>query len=113
MYVAETKNGKIVGFSSAIIDETNEGTVYTLYILSPYQRMGIGKELIKSIIMRLKENDVISLKLWCFEDNPSRKFYDKLGGKILEQRISDVGGKQLNELLYGWENINIIFDNLK
>lgn len=111
MYVAENEEEKIVGFASADIDKEDkqyQGTLYTLYILEPYQRIGIGKELVKSVVKKLKENGINSLKLWAFEDNPSRKFYEKFGGKIMGKKVSKVGYVQLNELLYGWKDINDI-----
>ena len=89
-------------------DKQHEGILYTLYILEPYQRIGIGRELVKSVVERLKEDGINSLKLWAFEDNPSRKFYEKLGGKIMGKKVSKVGDVQLNELLYGWKDINDI-----
>jgi hypothetical protein len=46
--------------------------------------------------------------LWAFEDNPSRKFYERLGGKVIDKKVSKVGDIQLNELLYGWKDINDI-----
>ncbi|KYD15044.1 hypothetical protein [Parageobacillus thermoglucosidasius] len=37
-------------------------------------------------------------------DNPSRRFYERLGGMNAE-RVADIGGKKLPEWRYGWKNV--------
>lgn len=111
MYIAETDDRNIVGFASASLDKTNdiyEREIYSIYILQEFQRIGIGKLLFKSIIERYIENNVRSLILWTLHDNPSRFFYEHLGGRIVDKRIIDRGGKELEQVAYAWDDITSI-----
>lgn len=43
------------------------------------------------------------------KDNPSRHFYETLGGKMIDTVEIQIAGKKLAELVYGWEDIRNIF----
>ncbi len=43
--------------------------------------------------------------VWVLADNPSRYFYEAMGGKLLGSQEVKVGGVTLKEVAYGWENI--------
>ncbi len=112
MYVAENDDSNIVGFASGSLVRTNdlfEREIYSIYILKEFQRKGIGRLLIKAIIKKFIESNVSSMILWTLQDNPSRLFYEHLGGKIVDKRIIDRGGKELQQIAYAWENITCIF----
>lgn len=111
MYVAEDDDSNIVGFASGSLVKTNdlfEREIYSIYILKEFQRKGIGRLLIKAIIKKFIESNVSSMILWTLQDNPSRLFYEHLGGKIVDKRIIDRGGKELQQIAYAWENITCI-----
>ena len=113
MYVAETDNGKIVGFASASLHRTNalfEREIHSIYILKEFQRKGIGILLIKAIVIRFTEENVKSMILWTLKDNPSRIFYETLGGKLVDKRIIDRGGKKLQQIAYAWEDLSCIME---
>ncbi|WP_237565109.1 hypothetical protein [Parageobacillus thermoglucosidasius] len=38
-------------------------------------------------------------------DNPSRRFYERLGGMKIAERVADIGGKKLPEWRYGWKSV--------
>ncbi len=112
MFVAETDNKNIVGFAAISLVETNnayERELYSIYILKEFQRIGIGKLLFKAIIERYIKNNVKSMMLWTLQDNPSRAFYEQLGGNIVDKRIINRGGKELQQIAYAWEDITLIF----
>jgi ribosomal protein S18 acetylase RimI-like enzyme len=111
MYVAENDDANIVGFASGSIVRANdlfEREIYSIYILKEFQRKGIGKLLIKAIITKFIESNVSSMILWTLQDNPSRLFYKHLGGKIVDKRLIDRGGKELQQIAYAWEDITCI-----
>ncbi|MCX7921976.1 MAG: GNAT family N-acetyltransferase [Clostridia bacterium] len=111
MYIAETDEGEIVGFVSANLERVNdlfEGEVSSIYILKEYQRKGIGKLLIKEVVLKFMENSVRNMILWTLEKNPSRLFYEHLGGKIVGERIINRGGKELQQFAYVWEDIDCL-----
>jgi L-amino acid N-acyltransferase YncA len=112
MYVAENDDSNIVGFASGSSFRTNdlfEREIYSIYILEEFQRKGIGKLLVDAIIKNYIESNVRSMILWTIKDNPSRLFYKKLGGKIVDKRLIDRGGKELQQIAYAWEDVRNIF----
>lgn len=112
MCVAENDHKNIVGFAAGSLARTNdlfEREIYSIYILKEFQRKGIGKLIIKEMVTNFIENNVRSMILWTLQDNPSRLFYEHLGGKIVDTRFIDRGGKELQQIAYAWEDITRIF----
>ncbi|TCP24128.1 L-amino acid N-acyltransferase YncA [Scopulibacillus darangshiensis] len=113
VYIAENQNGEIVGFSSGGKERSGkycgfDGELYAIYILKEYQGQGIGKALIKPIIVEIKEMGLNSMLVIVLKDNISRLFYEALGGKKLDEIYTEIAGKQLSEFVYAWEDINNI-----
>jgi len=110
-YVAEADNAQIVGFATVSLIRTHdlfEREIYTIYILKEFQRKGIGKQLIQAIITQFIENNIKTIILWTLLDNPARLFYEHLGGEIVDKRIIQRGGKELQQVAYGWQDITQI-----
>jgi len=107
-YVAED-DSKIVGFvicgQNRDSDPTYKGEVIGLYILRALQRRGIGKQLMLSAVKDLRSRVFDSMMVWVLADNPSRRFYEQLGGEHVQTRDITVGGKQFQEYGYGWKNL--------
>ena len=114
VFVAETNEGEIVGFSNGGKERTGKypnysGELYAIYILETYQRKGLGKILLKPIIEDLKQNNIFSMTVLVLEENSSRLFYESLGAKQIDTIEIDILDKKLNELVYGWADIRVIF----
>lgn len=114
IYVAENKEGMIVGFAKGGKERSGnykgyDGELYAIYILKEYQGKGIGRSLVKPIIAEIKEMGLNSMLVLVLKDNPSRRFYESLGGRIIDSVEVEIGGKKLSELVYGWEDIRNIF----
>lgn len=110
VYVAETESGEIVGFSSGGKERSGnyegfDGEIYAIYILKEYQGQGIGRELVKPIAVEMKELGNNSMLVLVLKDNPSRHFYEALGARYIEEVEVEIGGRQLPELVLGWEDI--------
>lgn len=111
MYLAESDDANIVGFVAGSLDRTNnlfEREIYSIYILKEFHHKGIGKLLIQAMVRKFIENNINSMILWTLEDNPSRLFYEHLGGKIVDKRLIARGEKELSQIAYAWEDINSI-----
>jgi len=119
IYVAETDQNEIVGFALATLEKFNPivallqeeryiGELCAVYILEKFQRKKIGSELIYLVVKYFKVNNIDSMITWVLKENPSRRFYEKLGGKILGEQSIEIGGIKYVEIAYGWENIDII-----
>jgi len=85
-----------------------EGKSIGIYVLEKMQRQGIGRRLMLAAAKDLKSRGFNSLIVWVLADNPSRRFYEKLGGEHIQTRAITVGGEQFKECGYGWKN----FDSL-
>ena len=109
-YVAEDEEGIIVGFAGGGKERTGDyaalkGELYCIYILQEYQGQGIGRLLMEKVVQELAGLELNSMLVWVLEDNPSRRFYEKMGGRAVDHKIIKIAGKELNEVAYGWEDI--------
>ncbi len=106
------ENGNIVGFAMYGGERTDdldyEGELYAIYFLEEYQHRGLGKELFKEVVSGLVEMGISSMIIWALEDNKACGFYEKMGGKKVNLKIIEIGGKELNEAGYGWANLKEI-----
>ncbi|WP_179392727.1 GNAT family N-acetyltransferase [Sporosarcina sp. JAI121] len=110
VYIAENKNGQVIGFSTGGIERTGKyeaytGELYAIYILKEYQGKGIGRLLVKSVVDDIKNKNLNSMLIWAIEENPACRFYEALGGKKIDTEEIEIGGKNLSEVAYGWDDI--------
>lgn len=87
-------------------DPTYKGEVVGVYLLQSIQRRGIGKQLMLAAVKDLKSRSFDSMIVWVLADNPSRHFYEQLGGEHVQTRNTTIGGKQFQEYGYGWKNLD-------
>ncbi|MFJ7511829.1 GNAT family N-acetyltransferase [Peribacillus simplex] len=110
IYVAENNEGKVVGFISGGKRETNQvedsGDLTAIYILENYQRMGIGKKLIKELFLKFEELGFKTIFVEVLEDNKSRYFYEAFGAELLKTEKIKMAGAELNLLVYVWKDIS-------
>jgi GNAT superfamily N-acetyltransferase len=97
LYVAESLEGKIVGFVSGGPDRDTSGLetseLYALYLLAEYQRKGIGRKLFKVCVDRLKQMGYRRMILYSLAGNPHQAFYAAMEGKEdSTSRILRIGG---------------------
>ena len=115
-YAAENEEGRIIGFASGGPEQTGncpiQGEVYAIYLLKDYQRMGIGKKLMKATVMDLIQKQHKNLIIRALKDNPSCAFYESIGGTIKENKITKMAGTELREVGYVWEDIRDIIPHL-
>lgn len=114
VYVAESHEGIIVGFSKGGKERSSkyngyDGELYAIYILKEYQGKGIGKALVKPVIDEIKGMGLNSMLVLVLKNNISRLFYESLGGRKIDTVEVEIGGKKFFELVYGWEDIRNIF----
>ena len=109
-YVAEDGTGQIVGFANGGIERSDDpfyqGELNAIYILESHQKTGIGRELVQVVAERLSQMEIYSMLVWVLADNPAYCFYEKLGGKKVNQKEIKRGEIKLIEIAYGWTNIS-------
>jgi ribosomal protein S18 acetylase RimI-like enzyme len=100
---------EVVGFVSCGAERTGDrsypGEVYAIYVLPNRQKKGAGRALMRSAALHLKQAGFGSVMLWVLRENPSRGFYERLGGNWLRERVVEMGGKKLVEVAYGWGDV--------
>ena len=108
-YVAELPPDQIIGFASGGPRREGqypeyEGELYAAYLLRDYQHRGLGRWLIDAVAEGLAAEGKRSMLAWVRAENPSRPFYEALGGKLLGSQDIEIGGVTLNEVAYGWDD---------
>ena len=106
--VAADALGVIRGFGSCGASRGErgfEGEVYTLYVGPDWQNRGIGRRLLMALFRRLVAIGRNSAIVWVLRDNPSRFFYERLGGRQAAQKSLSVGGAWIEALAYGWPDL--------
>lgn len=105
-YVAEHEKNEIVGFANGGLERTGDpvykGELMAIYIRQNYQGRGIGRCLVQAVAQRLALSGIDSLLVWVLVDNPACQFYAALGGKPVQEKGLEIGGKPLIEVAYGW-----------
>ena len=108
-YVAESEDGTVTGFALGGAERTGDarytGELYAIYLLQAQQRQGVGKRLIAAVARRLLEEGMASMLVWVLAENPSRWFYEAMGGEYLYEKPIYIAGGEYVEAAYGWPDI--------
>ena len=106
--IAVEPRGAIIGFGSCGPNRSDRffaGEVFTLYVAPDWQNRGIGRRLLLTLFRRLVAAGRRSAIIWVLRDNPSRFFYERLGGQQVRRKPLTVGGSAVEALGYGWRDL--------
>lgn len=101
-------NSKVVGFCSAAKARNANGydaEIYSLYILQEFRQQKIGSQLFGSAANYLRKLGYGSMYVWVLEKNPSRVFYERMGGELFAKEEIRIGNENHIEVAYGWKSI--------
>ena len=108
IYVAEDGQ-RICGFASggpARADmEGLPSELYAIYLTPASQSKGIGSRLFWTVADGLLRDGFAGMYVWVLDENPSKGFYQKMGGRQLSSKEIEVGGSLLKEVSYGWPDL--------
>lgn len=111
-FIAEEESGKIVGFAIGRLEKSEnpkyKGELWSIYVDREHQRKGIGKLLVSAVVEKLLNLNINSMLVWVLKKNPSRAFYESLGGKYIGEKPIKIGQEDLIEVAYGWENLRVL-----
>ena len=111
MFVVETQENYIVGFADfgKIRDNQSkfEAELYAIYLLSDVQRKGIGGKLFDLGVKYLVANNMNSLSLTALEASPYKRFYEKMGGRLVERKTTNIESKSYATVIYGWDKLDV------
>ena len=107
--VAEDGAAGIVGFGSAGRARDaglgHAGEVYTLYLLPDWRDRGLGRALLGALFDALVARGYGSALVWVLADNPSRFFYETMGGRRTAEKVETLWGAPVRQLAYGWARL--------
>jgi hypothetical protein len=82
-----------------------EGEVETLYVLDDWRDRGVGRKLMRAAGAHLAEAGCKSCCVWVLRDNPSRWFYQRLGGKPVAEAMIQFAGQKVPQIAFVWDPI--------
>lgn len=111
VFVAEDE-GEIFGFAAggAILHPVPgfDGELGAIYLLATHQKRGAGEALTRRIGGALVERGFRSMVVWVLKANRSRRFYERMGGRLVAEQGIEIGGVTLPEVAYGWGDLHTL-----
>jgi ribosomal protein S18 acetylase RimI-like enzyme len=105
--VAETEDRQLVGFVSGGAERSRDanylGEIYALYLLQPFQRQGLGRQLVQNMARRLHAGGFQTLLIWVNAQNPACRFYEALGSIAARTGQREIKGVIYDDIGYGWD----------
>lgn len=116
IYVAEDEAGepeRIIGFASGGAQRDSDipsydGELYAVYILQECHGQGVGQRLVHAVVEQLAQAGFTAMLVWVLANNPSRGFYERIGGQYVREKPITIGGTSLTEVAYGWPDIRVL-----
>lgn len=114
LYIVELDRSEIVAYTLAKIGPCEidpfESELVALHVIPSCQRKGFGRQLIYAAVNQIRIKGCRSMMLWVLAENPSRRFYGRLGGHLIGQRQISLGEGDLSvmEVAYGWPDIALL-----
>jgi ribosomal protein S18 acetylase RimI-like enzyme len=112
-FVAEDEQEQIAGYAigGPALDPTSAyaGELYEVYVLPSAQKQGSGRKLTLHVACELLKRGYPSMRLYVLAENAkARRFYERLGGVVFEERTVELGGRTVRDVAYGWGAISQI-----
>ena len=107
-FIVAELNGEIVGFCR-YVDNNNfskeiedfDCELLAIYVKPDLKYNGIGTKLFQYVKNEFIKKEKSKMILWCLKDNESsKKFYAKMGGKIIHERSIQIGDKFYQEVCF-------------
>lgn len=110
-------DSRVVGFISGGRERTGklgcDGELYAIYLLPQSQRRRLGTLLVRRFVRELEVRRFASMAVWVLALNPSRKFYEALGGRVIAEKQIERGGDSFTEIAFGWNELSALRERLR
>ncbi len=83
-----------------------DGEIETLYVLDDWREQGVGRGLIRAAARDLASAGCRSVFVWVLSQNPSRWFYERMGGVRAVEGSVSVGGQPQPQTAFLWDPID-------
>lgn len=108
--IAETDTADVVGFVSYGAPREKgvryDIEIFQLYVLQALQKRGIGRALLSEVARRILREGMFSFYVWALKANPSRLFYEVMGGEHITEREITIASHEVVEVAYGWSDLS-------
>ena len=104
--------GRVVGFATMSLCQDGalgQSEIETLYVGDDWRDQGTGRRLMQSAGGTLASHGAASAFLWVLSDNPSRWFYQRLGGRRVAESQTRVAGVSIPKTAFVWNPIDLLF----
>lgn len=99
----------VVGFATAgparRTADTDRGEVTMLYVLGDYQERGLGRALLRASFGGLLCHGMTAATIWVVRQNPSRFFYEAMGGVARRHRTERLWSTTVPTVGYAWDDL--------
>ena len=96
--------GQILGFLDGYLNPNNNiAEIKAFYFLKEIKGQGIGRAMFEQFYQLANSAHYQRLQLGVINQNPSRYFYEKMGGKMMGEDEIPEYGKGIFEVFYQWE----------
>lgn len=85
-----------------------DGELWGIYLLHKCQKLGLGRELFLTGARHLHNCGFERMMLWVLDSNPTRGFYERMGGVLAGEQPIEIGGLTYREVAYGWEDLGAL-----
>lgn len=96
------KDSEVLGYACFHLSTPKyDSELVSLYVKPNHLNEGIGTSLFKEVAKELENQGKENMIVWCFKANASaRKFYEDLGGSIVEEKVALIGDENYEEVGY-------------
>ena len=60
-------------------------------------------------VKALKDHNLHPIIIWAFKESPYRVFYEKLGGKLVDETLGAFGDDEYPMVAYSWQNVGDLY----
>lgn len=97
-------NGKVAGFLDGYLNPNGKvAEIRAFYFLKDIQGQGIGRKMFEQFYQFIQLKGFQTLRLGVINQNPSRFFYEKMGGKVVGEEAIPEYGENIFEVFYQWD----------
>jgi len=117
LLVAIAADNRVIGYTLARAQPDiyldYDAEIVALHVNRAFQQQGIGTALLTAAVTKLTEHDCKSVMLWTLQNNPNRRWYTSLQGKLIGEKAYEVDNWRIVEIAYGWDPITTLLAQLK
>lgn len=109
--VAALPGGELAGFAWVRQvrqpEAAFDGEIIAVAVAPAWQGGGLGRRLMAAAAARLAALGATNCYLWVYRDNlPARGFYERLGGRMVDEDVERYQGEELRIVAYAWKPLS-------